>query len=265
MFTSAAAPFRIPKALTTGAGMRSWGWLMSKLPRELYWSATSFFFHCNVSIGRGVLPLGLRTPVLVSGDLLRKPLAPSRTIAASMFTHLDFTKGIALSTSVNRLDHISLSDFVCPLHSLKTAYHSDSSSKGSLVGKSVQRLKAGELSKSGIGAQRPGSKGRQNVASCGGGSGRMCQGGHRAHRGSGGNGIHCATIGLVYQRRYTKAHSKLLKLLWEVKLRVSLKRKVSNLRSARLSESPAEISRYRQDQRETGCSTVILVIIGNHR
>lgn len=99
-------------------------------------------------------------------------------------------------------------------HALKTAYHSDGSSKGSLVGESVQRLKAGELSKlTGIRAQRPGSKGRQNGASCGGGSGRMCQGGHRAHRGSGGSGIHYATIGL-YQRRYTKSHTKLLKLLW---------------------------------------------------
>jgi hypothetical protein len=52
----------------------------------------------------GVLPLGLRTPVLVSRDLLRKTLARCGTIAAALFTHLDFTKGIALSTSVNRLE-----------------------------------------------------------------------------------------------------------------------------------------------------------------
>ena len=148
----------------------------------------------------------------------------------SKITHLDFTKGIALSTSVNRLDHMHQFIWICLSVALGTAYHSDGSSKGSLVGESVQRLKAGELSKlTGIRAQRPGSKGRQNGASCGGGSGRMCQGGHRAHRGSGGSGIHCATIGL-YQRRYTKAHTKLLKLLWEVKSRVSFKREVSNLK-----------------------------------
>jgi len=34
MFTVAAAPFRMPKALTMGGGIRSWGWLMRKFSRE---------------------------------------------------------------------------------------------------------------------------------------------------------------------------------------------------------------------------------------
>lgn len=34
MFTVAAAPLRIPNALITGGGMRSWGWLMRKFSRE---------------------------------------------------------------------------------------------------------------------------------------------------------------------------------------------------------------------------------------
>jgi hypothetical protein len=53
---------------------------------------------------------------------LREPLARCGTIAASLFTHLDFTKGIALSTSVNRLDHthISLELFVYRASKLHT-------------------------------------------------------------------------------------------------------------------------------------------------
>ncbi len=34
MLTVAAAPLRIPKALTMGGGMRSWGWLMRKFSRD---------------------------------------------------------------------------------------------------------------------------------------------------------------------------------------------------------------------------------------
>lgn len=34
MFTVAAAPFRMPKALTMGGGMRSWGWLMRKFSSD---------------------------------------------------------------------------------------------------------------------------------------------------------------------------------------------------------------------------------------
>ena len=34
MFTVAAAPFKMPKALTIGGGMRSWGWLMRKLDKD---------------------------------------------------------------------------------------------------------------------------------------------------------------------------------------------------------------------------------------
>ena len=69
------------------------------------------FFPCNISNSRVVLPLGLRTPVLVSGDLLKPLLVLCGTIAARIFTHLDFTKGIALNTRVNRLGHTH--QFVC--------------------------------------------------------------------------------------------------------------------------------------------------------
>jgi hypothetical protein len=76
-------------------------------------------------------------------------------------------------------------------------YHVDGGAEGSLV--VVEELKAGELAElTAIGAQGPASKdrgassNRQNAAGCGvGSSGRMCQGGHRAHRGSGGGRVHC--------------------------------------------------------------------------
>lgn len=34
MFTTAAAPLRIPNARMMGGGMRSWGWLILKLERD---------------------------------------------------------------------------------------------------------------------------------------------------------------------------------------------------------------------------------------
>lgn len=81
MFTVAAAPFRIPKALTTGSGMRSWGWLMSKLPRELLQLIVNPGLHC-ISYGMivVVLPLRLRTPVLVRRDLFHGIESVLRTI-----------------------------------------------------------------------------------------------------------------------------------------------------------------------------------------
>lgn len=73
MFTVAAAPFRIPKALITASGMRSWGWLISKLPRELRTETVSFppFISLvdNNHLDSKFLPLGLRAPVLVTRDL----------------------------------------------------------------------------------------------------------------------------------------------------------------------------------------------------
>lgn len=67
MFTVAAALFRTPKALTTASGMRSWGWLISKLPREL--SVHQHPFLLFVYPFDSILPLSLRTPVLSGGDL----------------------------------------------------------------------------------------------------------------------------------------------------------------------------------------------------
>lgn len=65
MFTVAAAPLRMPKALTIGGGMRSWGWLILKFESDL----------CDLSaVGIttrrfGALPLRLGAPVPVGLDL----------------------------------------------------------------------------------------------------------------------------------------------------------------------------------------------------
>jgi hypothetical protein len=83
---------------------------------------------------------------------------------------------------------------------LKVApYHFDGCAKGSLV--VVDNLEAGELAETATGAQSPAgigrgtSSNRHKVAGCGvGSSGRMCQGGHRPHRGSGGGGIHSVPV-----------------------------------------------------------------------
>lgn len=78
-------------------------------------------------------------------------------------------------------------------------YHLDGCAEGSLV--VVDNLKAGELTETATGAQSPAgigrgaSSNRHKVAGCGvGSSGRMCQGGHRPHRGSGGRGIHFVPV-----------------------------------------------------------------------
>lgn len=78
-------------------------------------------------------------------------------------------------------------------------YHLDGCAEGSLV--VVDDLEAGELAETATGAQSPTSIGRgasskrHKVAGCGvGSSGRMCQGGHRPHRGSGGRGIHLVPV-----------------------------------------------------------------------
>lgn len=67
MLTVAAAPLRIPNALTMGAGIRSWGWLILKLPSELRPSASP---SRSPSVYGFAIPLSLRSPVLVIGDLI---------------------------------------------------------------------------------------------------------------------------------------------------------------------------------------------------
>lgn len=79
MFTVAAAPLRIPKALTMGGGIRSCGWLISKLVRDLHNSppAASIYIVFSSRILSGVfmacLPLGLGSPVFIRGDLYKTP------------------------------------------------------------------------------------------------------------------------------------------------------------------------------------------------
>lgn len=149
---------------------------------------------------------------------------------------------------------------------LETAYHSDGSSKGSLVGKGVQRLKAGKLSElTGIRAQRPGSKRRQHDASCGGGSGRIGQSGHRAHRGSGGSGIHCVTIGFVAvpKRVYKGSHQASEASMgseienWSP-LKESVKFEIRSTLRVHSRNFPVSAG-----PKGTGCSAVRLVIFGN--
>ena len=79
MFTVAAAPLRIPKARTTGGGMRSCGWLILKFPKDLLPFVTHCFIHkassiflelahrytIRVEYSRVGLPLGLGSPVSV--------------------------------------------------------------------------------------------------------------------------------------------------------------------------------------------------------
>lgn len=47
MLTVAAAPLRIPKALTMGGGMRSWGWLILKFSSERSVCAPQYLSLCT--------------------------------------------------------------------------------------------------------------------------------------------------------------------------------------------------------------------------
>ena len=94
MFTVAAAPLRIPKALITGGGIRSWGWLILKFSNDLcnaplaeaqawaaYIGAMCDVVRVHMDIG---IPFRLGTPVLVRW-------------------YLNFSEGIALRPRLGSL------------------------------------------------------------------------------------------------------------------------------------------------------------------
>jgi hypothetical protein len=69
MFTVAAAPLRIPKALMIGGGMRSWGWLMRKFSRERSVCAPQY-----LSAGTWISPkasLSVLVSAILAGDVDR--------------------------------------------------------------------------------------------------------------------------------------------------------------------------------------------------
>lgn len=203
MLTVAAAPFRIPNALTTGAGMRSWGWLISKLPRELSHhlisiSCTTLPSQLNRLV---VLPLGLGAPVLVRRDLNKTAISVCNEYRGALKHHSPESRQRHRSRYENLKTRRQRMSIQLPIRRKQSSpYHGDGCAEGSLV--VVQELKAGELADlTAIGAQGPLSKGRgaksnrQRTAGCGvGSSGRMCQGGHGAHRGTGGNRVHCDNV-----------------------------------------------------------------------
>lgn len=126
-------------------------------------------------IDDGRLPLSLRTPVLVTGDL-------------------DFTKGITFGTGGGSLwgvddngqHRLCIARRSMPRRGF--GYHSEGCAKSSLVGDGVERLKTGEvLQRAAIGAQIAATErcggAHSSAGDCGrAGGGSRCEGGHRAHR-----------------------------------------------------------------------------------
>lgn len=210
MFTSAAAPLRIPKALTTAGGMRSWGWLISKLPSELE-VLSQYGWQWPGKDGILVsVPLGLSTPVLVCRDLCdvkcdqrlcdRNIVVGCRTVPTSISPKASVSirvpaayKGNALVSiraqrNFRRRDicFVSIRPFQRPLWIART-YHVGRRSKSSLDRRGVPGLETGKsLQRSRIGAQgargaedgaRAGIVKADNCGECGGRASRgsMCQ------------------------------------------------------------------------------------------
>lgn len=85
MLTVAAAPLRIPNALTMGGGMRSWGWLMRKFSSERSVCAPQY-----LSPGTWISPKASLSVRVVAGAMMRAVLwKPLLRLPVMMMVELD--------------------------------------------------------------------------------------------------------------------------------------------------------------------------------